>query len=41
MMNSKLLMTWFSVVSVILVLAGAFFAVFGLGVLPVNKDVLL
>ena len=41
MMNSKLLMTWFSVVSVILVLVGAFFAVFGLGVLPVNKDVLL
>jgi hypothetical protein len=40
-MNSKLLMTWFSVVSVILVLAGAFFAFFGLGVLPVNQDVLL
>jgi hypothetical protein len=28
-------------VSVILVLVGAFFAFFGLGVLPVNKDVLL
>jgi hypothetical protein len=41
MMNNKLLMTWFSVVSVILVLVGAFFAFFGLGVLPVNKDVLL
>jgi hypothetical protein len=41
MMNNKLLMTWFSVVSVILVLAGVFFAFFGLGVLPVNKDVLL
>ena len=41
MMNSKLLMTWFSVVSVLLVLVGAFFAFFGLGVLPVNKDVLL
>ncbi len=41
MMNSKLLMTWFSVVSVLLVLAGALFAFFGLGVLPVNKDVLL
>jgi cation transport ATPase len=40
-MNNKLLMTWFSVVSVILVLVGAFFAFFGLGVLPVNKDVLL
>ena len=41
MMNSKLLMAWFSVVSVLLVLVGAFFAFFGLGVLPVNKDVLL
>jgi hypothetical protein len=41
MINTKLWMTWFSVVSVILVLAGAFFAFFGLGVLPVNKDVLL
>ena len=41
MMNSKPLMTWFSVVSVVLVLVGAFFAFFGLGVLPVNKDVLL
>jgi hypothetical protein len=40
-MNSKLLMTWFSVVSVLLVVVGAFFAFFGLGVLPVNKDVLL
>jgi hypothetical protein len=28
-------------VSVILVLAGAFFAFIGLGVLPVNKDLLL
>src|SRR5262245_11434455 len=40
-MNTKLLMTWFSVVSVILMFAGAFFAFFGLGILPVNKDVLL
>ena len=40
-MNIKLLMTWFSVVSAILVLAGATFAFFGLGILPVSKDVLL
>ncbi len=40
-MNIKLLMAWFSVVSVILVLAGAIFAFFGLGILPVSKDVLL
>jgi hypothetical protein len=40
-MNTKLLMTWFSAVSVVLVLVGVFFAFFGLGVLPVNKDVLL
>jgi hypothetical protein len=35
------MMTWFSVVSVILVLVGVFFAFFGLGILPVNRDVLL
>ena len=40
-MNIKLLMAWFSVVSAILVLAGATFAFFGLGILPVSKDVLL
>jgi hypothetical protein len=40
-MTLKLLMTWFSVVSAILVLAGVFFAFFGLGILPVSKDVLL
>jgi len=39
-MSSKLLMTWFSVVSALLVLAGVFFAFFGLGVLRVSKDVL-
>ena len=33
-------MTWFSVVSALLVLAGAFFSFFGLGVLGVGKDVL-
>jgi hypothetical protein len=40
-MKPKLSETWFSVVSVILVLSGVFFALFGLDVLPVNKDVLL
>jgi hypothetical protein len=35
------MMTWFSVVSVVLVLVGVFFAFFGLGILPVNRDVLL
>jgi hypothetical protein len=40
-MNLKLLMGWFSVVSVILVLAGIVFSIFGLAVLPVNRDVLL
>ncbi len=41
-MNSKALMTWFSVISIILVLWGIVFAFFGLGVLPItDKDVLL
>ena len=41
-MNSKTLFTWFSVISIILVLWGLVFAFFGLGVLPItNKDVLL
>ena len=39
-MSSKWLMTWFSVVSALLALAGVFFAFFGLGVLRVSKDVL-
>jgi hypothetical protein len=39
-MGSKLLMTWISVVAALLVLAGVFFAFFGLGVLQVNKEVL-
>ena len=38
-MSSKLLMTWFSVVSALLVLAGVCFAFFGLGVLRVSNDV--
>jgi hypothetical protein len=41
-MNPKTLMTWFSVISIILVLWGIVFAFFGLGVLPItNKEVLL
>ena len=39
-MSTKLLMTWFSVVSALLVLAGVYFAFFGLGVLRVSEDVL-
>ncbi len=40
-MSVKSLSAWFSAVSAILVLAGAIFAFFGLGILPVSKDVLL
>lgn len=41
-MKPKTLLTWFSVISIILVLWGIVFAFFGLGVLPItNKDVLL
>ncbi len=41
-MGLKPLMTWFSVISVILVLWGIVFAFFGLGILTViNRDVLL
>jgi hypothetical protein len=41
-MNTKILMIWFSAVSVILVLWGVTFAFFGLGVLPVmNRGILL
>ena len=39
-MNSKL-MIWFSVVSTILMLFGIAYAFFGLGILPVEKSVLL
>lgn len=39
-MSSKRLL-WFSVVSVILMLWGVVFAFFGLGILPVNRTVLL
>ncbi len=41
-MNNKTLQTWFSIVSIILVLWGVVFAFFGLGILPVsNREVLL
>ncbi len=40
-MNTKQLTIWFSVVSTILVLFGLLYVFFGLGVLPVDKKVLL
>jgi hypothetical protein len=40
-MNSKRARLWFSAVSAILVAWGAAFAFFGLGILPVDKEVLL
>ena len=40
-MNSKALSSWFSLVAIILILWGAVFTVFGLGILPVDRDVLL
>ena len=40
-MNPRSLMLWFSVISGILVLWGIVFAFFGLGILPVDRDVLL
>jgi hypothetical protein len=40
-MNPKLLLSWYCTVSIILVLAGVTFAFFGLGILPVNRNVLL
>lgn len=41
-MNSNTLMTWFCVISIILVFWGIVFAFFGLDVLPItDKDVLL
>ena len=39
-MSSKQLLRWFSAVSVILVLWGAVFAFFGLGILPIDRRVL-
>ncbi len=40
-MNPKSLMSWFSVISAILVLWGIVFAFFGLGILPVDREILL
>ena len=40
-MRSKRSLWWFSVVSVIMVVGGVVFAVFGLDVLPVKRDVLV
>ncbi len=40
-MNTKQLTIWFSIVSTILVLFGLLYVFFGLGVLPVDKKVLL
>lgn len=34
-------MTWFSITSVILFAAGIFFGIFGLGTMPVERDVLV
>jgi hypothetical protein len=39
--TNKRLSAWFSIVSIILVLWGIIFAFFGLGILPVERDVLL
>ena len=40
-MNQKLLVLWYCTVSIILVLVGITFSVFGLQILPVNRTVLL
>ena len=40
-MNSKQLLTWFSVVSTILVLFGIVYALLGLAILPVDRKTLL
>lgn len=40
-MNSKFSIAWFCSVSALLVLAGIVFAFFGLGILPVQRNVLL
>ena len=39
--NPKQLLTWFSVVSTILVLFGIVYAFFGLAILPVDRETLL
>jgi hypothetical protein len=40
-MKSNRMVVWFSTVSIILVLFGVLFAFLGLGILPVQRDVLL
>ena len=40
-MKPKRMIAWFSTVSIILVLFGILFAFWGLGILPVQRDVLL
>jgi hypothetical protein len=40
-MNPQKRMVWFSIVSVILILFGVLYAVWGLGILPVQRGVLL
>jgi hypothetical protein len=40
-MNQKRMVAWFSAVSIILILFGILYAFWGLGILPVQKDVLL
>src|SRR6266540_3176860 len=40
-MKQKRMAVWFSTVSIILVLFGILYAFFGLGILPVHRDVLL
>ncbi len=40
-MKPKRMTAWFSVVSIILILFGILFAFWGLGILPVHRDVLL
>jgi len=40
-MNPKRTVIWFSTVSIILILFGILFAFFGLGILPVQREVLL
>ena len=40
-MNTRLSMTWFCGVSIVLTFVGIVFAFLGLGILPVNRDVLL
>jgi hypothetical protein len=40
LVNLHRLRSWFGVASIIMVLVGLFFAFFGLGVLPVNRQVL-